>query len=78
MAGELTELESFKQFLDAQIDHGVADLSPEESVRRWRVEFSQSVEAVREALRDMGAGDEGRPLAEVAEEIRNRHGWTPE
>lgn len=78
MASELTELESFKQFLEVQINRGAADLSPEESVRLWRVEFSKSVEALREALVDMEAGDRGRPLRDVAEEIRQRHGWTPE
>ena len=78
MAGETTELESFRRFLEVQIERGAFDLSPEESVRLWRAEFSKSVEAVQEALSDMEAGDRGRPIREVADEIRNRHGWTTE
>ncbi|MCA9214861.1 MAG: hypothetical protein KDB27_17440 [Planctomycetales bacterium] len=31
--------------------------------------------AVHEAIRDMEAGDVGRPLTEVADEIRAWHGW---
>ena len=31
--------------------------------------------AVNDAIRDMEAGDTGRPLTEVADEIREKHGW---
>jgi Arc/MetJ-type ribon-helix-helix transcriptional regulator len=31
--------------------------------------------AVNDAIRDMEAGDAGRPLTEVAHEIREKHGW---
>ncbi len=32
--------------------------------------------AVNDAIRDMEAGDTGRPLTEVADEIREKHGWS--
>ena len=32
--------------------------------------------AVNDAIRDMEDGDTGRPLKEVADEIRARHGWS--
>ena len=32
--------------------------------------------AVEQAVSDMEAGDRGRPLIEVATEIRKKHGWT--
>ena len=32
--------------------------------------------AVHEAIRDMDGGDTGRPLSEVAGEIRGKHGWS--
>ena len=32
--------------------------------------------AVNEAIRDMEAGDTGRPLTDVADEIREKHGWS--
>ena len=32
--------------------------------------------AVSDAIRDMEAGDTGRPLMEVADEIRKKHGWS--
>jgi len=31
--------------------------------------------AVNDAIQDMEAGDSGRPLIEVANEIREKHGW---
>ena len=31
--------------------------------------------AVNDAIQDMEAGDTGRPLIEVANEIREMHGW---
>ena len=31
--------------------------------------------AVNNAIHDMEAGDTGRPLMEVANEIREKHGW---
>jgi Arc/MetJ-type ribon-helix-helix transcriptional regulator len=37
---------------------------------------SADLAAVNDAIRDMEAGDTGRSLTEVAEEIRTRHGWS--
>lgn len=66
------ELESFRRFVDQQIEGGHADRSPEEMVELWRQqqELSESVAAVREALADMEAGDPGQPLAELVQRFR--------
>jgi len=52
-----------------------AELNSSEPGKRRR-KLRKSVESLREAMSDMEAGDTGRLLKEVAEEIRNRHEWT--
>jgi hypothetical protein len=53
-------------------------LSPEEALELWRTEhpandeFGDSVAALREALADMAAGDEGVPFADFDREFRMR------
>ena len=37
---------------------------------------NEELVAVNDAIRDMEAGDAGRPLTEVADEIREKHGWS--
>jgi hypothetical protein len=73
-----TEAESFQLFLSKELANGGRHKSPEELVDQWRreqQEFADTVAAVQEAIDDMNAGDPGRPLSEVARDIRKKHGW---
>ena len=73
------ELLSFHHFVSEQIRLGVPYSSPEEAVEAWRLrnrtpeEMAEDVQAVREALADMAAGDRGRPFEEFDREFSNRH-----
>jgi hypothetical protein len=73
------ELARFQQFIVDHLQKG-EPLSPEEALDLWRLrnpnpnEFTASVEAVREALADMDAGDIGVPIQEFDREFRRRHG----
>lgn len=74
-----TDLEAFRHFLDEQVRNGGRSLSPEDCLELWRAqhptpdELEESVRAVKGALADMEAGDRGRPLADVVDEIRRKH-----
>lgn len=73
-----TELEAFQQFIEEQITSGNTGLSPEESLQAWRArqrEYEASVKAVKEGWEDAKAG-RMRPLEEVADEIRKKHGFS--
>jgi len=73
-----TEAESFQTFLAKEIANGGRHKSPEELVQDWRrerQEFDETVAALREAIDDMNAGDEGRPVAEVFDDLRREFGW---
>ena len=74
------ELRSFHAFLTEKIEaNGSEPLSPEEALELWRIENptpeerEATVNAVRESLEDMRAGDPGRPGREVLAEIRRKH-----
>lgn len=73
------ELRSFHEFVAEQLRLGVPYSSPEEVVYAWRLrnrspeEMAEDVQAVREALADMEAGDTGRPFEEFDREFRKRH-----
>jgi hypothetical protein len=76
-----SELHAFRQFLDAQIESGRDDLTPEESLRLWRAErqeFEESVAAIREALAELDAGGKGTPLDEFVKEFRRQHNISPD
>lgn len=66
----MSELESFHRFLVDRLSHGDSMLSPEECLDLWRAqnppehESESDVEAIREAIDDMRAGDVGQPLQE--------------
>jgi hypothetical protein len=74
------ELLNFHHFVSEQLNSGQPCLSPEEALEVWRLqnpseeEFEEDVEAIREALADMEAGDTGRPFEEFDREFRKRHG----
>jgi hypothetical protein len=73
------ELLSFHQFIGEQLSSGQASLSPEEALEVWRLqnrspaEYQEDVEAIREALADMDAGDTGVPLEVFRAEFKKRH-----
>jgi hypothetical protein len=73
------ELREFHEFVGEKLSNGEAALSPEEALDQWRLahpvpdDLTESVSAVRQALADMAAGDKGRPVDEVIEELRVRH-----
>jgi hypothetical protein len=73
------DLQSFHQFIGQQLESGQARLSPEEALEAWRLqhrspeEYSEDVQAIREALADMEAGDTGTPLDVFLAEFRKRH-----
>jgi hypothetical protein len=73
------ELLSFHQFVAEQLRLRIPYSSPEEVVEAWRLrnrtpeEMAEDVQAVREALADMEAGDTGRPFEEFDREFRQRH-----
>jgi hypothetical protein len=72
----MSELESFHRFLGDQRVHGESTLTPEECLELWRIQNppDETVEAdilaVREALDDMDAGDQGQPLQAFLTEFR--------
>ncbi|MBX9789299.1 MAG: hypothetical protein K2Y37_10320 [Pirellulales bacterium] len=74
-----TDLERFRDYLSGCLSQGNG-LSPEEALDLWRSDnpsgecISDDVEAVRQALADMDAGDKGVPLEEFDREFRKRHG----
>lgn len=74
-----TELARFQEFITNHLTQGAA-LSPEEALDLWRAdnpspaEYSETVQAIRQAISDMDAGDHGAPLDEFDREFRKRHG----
>jgi hypothetical protein len=72
------ELEAFHRFLGEQLANGGSCLTPEECLERWRAQhpapeqLRESVQAVRDALADMEAGDVGQPLDTFLAEFRQR------
>ena len=73
------ELAQFHSYVAACLERGEV-LSPEDVLDRWRLEhpsheeFEESVEAIRQALAEMDAGNIGVPLAEFDRRFRERHG----
>ncbi len=70
---------AFRDFLDAKLSNGGADLTLEECLALWDYENESdeerdaTVHAVREALDDMRAGDTGIPAREALADIRRKH-----
>jgi len=73
------DLLGFHQFVGEQLRLGAPYSSPEEVLEAWRLrnrspeEMAEDVQAIREALADMEAGDTGRPFDEFDREFRKRH-----
>jgi hypothetical protein len=77
------DLTGFHAFVGEQLKQGKLGLSPEEALDIWRTDhplpedFEETVEALREALDDLKAGDLGRPFEEFDVEFRARHNIPP-
>jgi hypothetical protein len=74
-----TELADFQQFVGEHVQRGLA-LSPEEVLDLWRAmhptpaALDEDVEAVREALAELDAGEPGMTIEEFAAEFKRRYG----
>ena len=79
MSHVIDELRTFHAFVAQKLDNGGATLTPEEALDQWRMshpdpeDFENSVAAVRKALSDMAAGDQGRPVVGFVADLRIRH-----
>jgi hypothetical protein len=73
------ELEAFHRFLEDQLSNGGCSLSPEECLDLWRAQHPldgqtwEDINAVKEALDDMEAGDSGEPFHQFSEEFRKKN-----
>lgn len=66
----ISELSSFRDYLDNRIAEGGSELSPEQVLNDWR-ELQESASSIRRGLADIDAGCI-RPAADVLEELRAR------
>lgn len=64
----ISELSSFREYLDNRIAEGESELSPEQALSDWR-ELQESVASIRRGLADADAG-RIRPAEDVLEELR--------
>ena len=75
----INDLFAFKSFIEEKLSSGEESLTLDEALVRWEFENqsteerSAAVEAVREALDDMRAGDTGTPAHEFLAEIRRKY-----
>lgn len=74
----INDLRAFRDFASARLMLG-GETTLDEALDLWQVENEgdpprpDDVQAVREALDDMEAGDEGVPLEEAVAELRRKH-----
>ena len=73
------DLRAFRDFADLKLGHGEGELTLDEALDLWEsenqtpAERAATVQAVREALDDMRAGDTGIAAGEVISELRRKH-----
>jgi hypothetical protein len=74
------DLQSFYQFAEQRVRSVGSDQTLDQLYAEWRAshplpdELEQNVRAVQASLRDMDAGETGRPIDEFAAEFRQRNG----
>ena len=74
------QLESFRTYVLEQTRNGGSELTMDELYENWRLEHLTEEElredelALEASLRDMEAGETGRPFEEFDAEFRARHG----
>lgn len=85
MTTSTTELGRFHDYISGLLARGNVSLLPEDALDSWRLDhplddFDETddglddVQAVKEALADLDAGDPGRPVDEVLDEISREFG----
>lgn len=80
MATVSEELDSFYQFAEGRLRSDATGETLDSLYAEWRIchpspdELDTNVRAVRAALRDLDAGEIGRPIAEFIAEFRQRNG----
>jgi hypothetical protein len=73
------DLKAFHDFVGEQLANGGAALTPAETLELWEIqhpsdeEQAATVEALREALEDMRAGDTGIPVREFLAGLRRKY-----
>jgi hypothetical protein len=73
------DLKAFHDFVEEQLANGGASLTPAETLELWEIqhpsdeEQAATVEALREALDDMRAGDTGVPVREFLADLRRKY-----
>ena len=73
------DLKAFHEFVREQLANGGATLTPAETLALWELqhpsneERAATVEALREALDDMRAGDTGIPARDFLAELRRKY-----
>jgi hypothetical protein len=76
--GVSSELHDFSLFVQAKLEAGETQLSPEEALDQWREEhqteeeFEEEVRAIQVALDQMDAGERGMPADEFANQLLER------
>jgi hypothetical protein len=70
-----SELQQFALFIQAKLQAGEADISPEEALDQWREEnpsdeeFEENVRAIQEALDQLDAGVRGISIEALEQEF---------
>jgi len=73
------DLRAFRDFADAKLSNGGAEMTLDEAIALWDIENAPederaaTVEAVKEALADMRAGDTGVPARDFLAEMRCKY-----
>lgn len=72
-----SQLIEFRDFLNAKIAAGPADMSPEEALDEFRdqmtpQELEESVAAIRESLAEIQSGSQGKVLSVYLSELEDR------
>jgi hypothetical protein len=73
------DLKAFRSFVDQKLSNGGANLTLDEALSLWdfetqpSTERAETVQALREALDDMRAGDTGTPAREFLSETRLKY-----
>jgi hypothetical protein len=73
------DLRAFRDFANEQLSNGDTELTLDQCLGLWENEHetdeepTDTIQAVREALNDMRAGDTGVPAREALAELRRKH-----
>ncbi|MEQ9410965.1 MAG: hypothetical protein RIK87_24855 [Fuerstiella sp.] len=79
MSITLEQLDQFRKFAEQRLRAGSADLNLVDLAAEWQFRhesndyLKQDGLAVKAALRDMEAGETGRPMSEFLQEFEQRH-----